>query len=405
VRIQPGALPRGEDFHDREQLLARLWACLEAGQHVLLLAPRRFGKSAVLERLRDQAPAGWQVHLLRLEDVDRPSVILIRILLALQEGRPLDRLLSRLHTVPRRVREALQRHVKSVGYRGTGIELREEFGDHWRPIGQALLEEAREMEGPVLLLLDEFPMAVENMHLGDVPAAELRSLLGWFRDLRQEAAGLRVVLAGSVGLDAVLAVAGLPAALINDLRRETVGPFPPETARAFLAGLFASQGIQAGAVALDLILELVGSPVPYFLQDVAHNLVQDTGFRRDPDDLCRIREVYEERVIRAAQHSAFYWYRERLDSRYRHEREAVHAVLTEVAHRGAVGALEVWEIYCRNAPDGGRRLDFDLLVRDLRSDFYLDRDPATDEYRFFLEVFRRWWKEWSHRLPGEGNMP
>ena len=45
-----------------------------------------------------------------------------------------------------------------------------------------------------------------------------------------------------------------------------------------------------------------------------------------------------------------------------------------MAHRGPVGALEVWEIYDRNTPGEAEHMDFDLLMRDLRADFYYDEE-------------------------------
>ena len=52
VAICVGGVPRGEDFFDREEFMKNLWETLK-NNNVLLLAPRRYGKTAVMHKLED----------------------------------------------------------------------------------------------------------------------------------------------------------------------------------------------------------------------------------------------------------------------------------------------------------------------------------------------------------------
>ncbi len=56
VAIKVGSPVRGEDFFDREREQRRLWQHL-ATDHVLLLAPRRVGKTSLMLKLADDAAA------------------------------------------------------------------------------------------------------------------------------------------------------------------------------------------------------------------------------------------------------------------------------------------------------------------------------------------------------------
>ncbi|HIE53478.1 MAG TPA: hypothetical protein EYP85_17130 [Armatimonadetes bacterium] len=56
IRNTVGPPVRSEDFYDREEFVNRLWDRLDRN-HVLLAAPRRFGKTSVMYRLID-APRG-----------------------------------------------------------------------------------------------------------------------------------------------------------------------------------------------------------------------------------------------------------------------------------------------------------------------------------------------------------
>ena len=58
-----GNIVRGDDLWDRHDELASLLKCLEKGS-VLLKAPRRFGKTSLLNKLFEEPPAGWSVFFL-----------------------------------------------------------------------------------------------------------------------------------------------------------------------------------------------------------------------------------------------------------------------------------------------------------------------------------------------------
>jgi uncharacterized protein len=55
-----GAAARGENFFDRKEDLAQFWGDLD-GDSLLLLAPRRVGKTSVLRRMEETASShGFQ---------------------------------------------------------------------------------------------------------------------------------------------------------------------------------------------------------------------------------------------------------------------------------------------------------------------------------------------------------
>ena len=76
-----GPIAKGDDFFGRSRELRRLWSLLDSG-HVLLLAPRRVGKSSILARMAvdatehdfatfQQSVAGCQDELTLVRDLYR----------------------------------------------------------------------------------------------------------------------------------------------------------------------------------------------------------------------------------------------------------------------------------------------------------------------------------------------
>ena len=57
----------GDDLYGRGYELRTLWERLEHGEHVLLLAPRRVGKTSLMLELRRQPRPNWHVIYVDVE--------------------------------------------------------------------------------------------------------------------------------------------------------------------------------------------------------------------------------------------------------------------------------------------------------------------------------------------------
>ena len=71
-RNLPGNVPEPHELYGRHALLDNLWQTI-ATNNVLLLAPRRFGKTGVMRHVLKQPRPGYLPVYLDLEDVDSPS--------------------------------------------------------------------------------------------------------------------------------------------------------------------------------------------------------------------------------------------------------------------------------------------------------------------------------------------
>jgi hypothetical protein len=65
-----GRLAEGDAFFDREDVMNRAWGLLETS-NLLLLAPRRVGKSSLLNRMKEKsAEAGYDSLYLSVPDAE-----------------------------------------------------------------------------------------------------------------------------------------------------------------------------------------------------------------------------------------------------------------------------------------------------------------------------------------------
>ncbi|MCP3136225.1 ATP-binding protein [Pyxidicoccus xibeiensis] len=159
-----GSVARGIDFLDREDELMTLQRLIEEGRNVLLVAPRRSGKTSLL---------------CRLEELLIPRFRPLR--LDVEKYRNVDAFAAELEARAsgRRFIEALKQ-VRNQG---------------WREVLTAALQELSRGSVPLVLILDELAWYLE--HLGAEDGRALLEALDWA--LRK--AGARLVVAGSLDLE------------------------------------------------------------------------------------------------------------------------------------------------------------------------------------------------------------
>ena len=88
MRIVTGSPVDGDNFFGRDEELARLRRAVEAGNHVLLVGPRRIGKSSLVAELsRRLAAEGWAVVKVDVQDASDQAAFLDAIRRALIDAR------------------------------------------------------------------------------------------------------------------------------------------------------------------------------------------------------------------------------------------------------------------------------------------------------------------------------
>jgi uncharacterized protein len=253
-----------QNFFGREAELQELQAITER-EHVLLLAPRRVGKTSLLHALArrvngDGSATGVYASVAAATSEPQFVQAVLNSIYATAHGRRLKRgLLARTL--------GLGRGVKSVKIAGSGIDL-ETRAPIWQDDADRAFEMIFASELPLLILIDELPLLVLALIRTDPSGARARAFLHWFRNLRQHPAGaktLRFVLAGSVGLDNI-ARRHRMTDTINDLRVVPLGPFSYSVANAFLRQLAASYGLDLGPELRDAICGTAEWLIPYHLQ-------------------------------------------------------------------------------------------------------------------------------------------
>ena len=216
----------GDDFFGRGDELKQLRQAVESGNHVLLVGPRRVGKSSLVAELaRLLTQAGWSVVKVDVQHSADEAAFLHEIQEAIRRTGIQLPLLAKVTDVVQRFRRAVRGTKVSVA--GTSVELEDAPVD-WEDAAASLktLITTLPADGRrVLITVDELPVFLNKLLETDGGAARVRGILDWLRSVRQ-ACGTRLpwILCGSIGLDSFVEQHGLEGC-INELLPQPLDAF------------------------------------------------------------------------------------------------------------------------------------------------------------------------------------
>jgi hypothetical protein len=196
--------------------------------------------------------------------------------------------------------------------------------------------------------------------------------LASLRKLRD--AGLRIILAGSISMENLLALNGIPHTVLGGLWRELIPPFTEGEARLYLQKNL--QNTFAGSpIGLDLILQELPDYVPEFLE-IGVRFLESCPDRK----ACEVS--IENEVLPAIRRSFIHQFDERLIKNYTEEElDIAEQILDMIAKGGKNGS----RIDGSQLPKGYRK----VLVKLQFDNFILEGADFTQH--FTLQLLRQWW--------------
>ena len=361
---------------------------LEQGRNVLVLAPRRAGKTWTRDRLADDFRAlGWNTVLCDVQGMSEEAEFLRHLCLEIEKQ---DGLMAKAKG---RARQALNQFFSrdSGGWQQALTQM------HWASFARALVEGLNRRDVRTLILVDELSLFIAARALRDPRAA--KDFLYTLRALAHDYRNVRWLFTGSIGLDSVALRHNIGGALV-DLHHYALEPLGRDAARAFLEHL-AVDGLVMRPFALDdagfahLAAEL-GWLVPYYLDILAHELRAGGPATADGRPLARVEDIEAAfaALLHADRRRHFVTWEEHLEKTFSE---------TEAASLGAILALlarpprgERFDTLLAVLGRPPRRLDrraLKDLLGILVADGYLETVAEEDEtrYRFRSGLLRRYW--------------
>jgi len=382
---------RGDDFFGREAFVKLVSDKLKAG-HVLLAAPRRFGKTSVMYRLMDDPQWDYRIVHADLEHLTDPASLITELAEKLAKDSKLAKFISGLRWLSQETWARFRETIEEVELFEVKIKLKEKIRESWQESGEELFKRLAAADTTVVFFLDEFPMMIGRMAQSEKHREDAKLLLHWLRALRvgPDSTGVRFLIAGSIGIGRVLNELGEIKA-INDFESLKLDPFPPKIAANFLDLLAESAKIPLTSPSKRKILEVIGTPVPYFVQIIFSEVSKAYLLDGEAITPKKVETIYHSKVLGVDCKTYFDHYYGRLRDYYQpHEEKAAKRILRELAVVGAMTRDACFQFYKSEVAKAESEA-FNLLMTDLENDYYVSFDGESRQYRFSCKLLRDWW--------------
>lgn len=372
-----GQIPRGDDFFPRDGVINRIYRRLDSGNNLYLSAPRRVGKTSIMMSLNDNPREGYLFVYLNVEDCvsanDYFKVLADTLKDSLEKGH-----FSRLGEKAKGALNAFLERVKKIKISVFEVETNTPAPDNITYIDafESLLRDI-DAEGTVIVIMvDEFPVAVENIAQKQGNEAAIHFLHA-NRGMRQRAAqGIRFVYTGSIGLPNVARKLS-PDPVINDLNIVEIPPLTLEEGLEMSRLLFAHYEVIVNDDCLRYMLEQIQWLMPFFIQLTIQLLIDEnesTGKSVSP-------EMVDNILQKASNHrnnSYLASYYDRLTKTLPEgQSSTAKLILAQIAQKGSAAATDFNQ-------------DNALAVLDtLEYDGYIHL--FEEQYRFNSPILQRWW--------------
>jgi hypothetical protein len=391
------------DLRYREEFLADLWEALES-QHVLLTAPRRTGKTSVMDYLRENPKNAFTVIYENVQDLAHPADFFASLLARFYDEEP--KVLRDLFQRSKGVVKATLEKVEKFEISEFKVLLKKSdanWSDSWKQHGGHFLEQVRKSSRRILLIVDELPDMILNMQKEHPELVQ--PFMSWFRTQRQSPKPkqdqVRWLIGGSVNLSSTLDALG-HVDLINDFLDIPLPVLTDDQVKHFVETMLKSRDVEIASTVPAHVSRMLGRPIPLFMQMITQDLYRT--YKKKPRKLTKndVESAFSELVMSNGARDKLQHYYSRIGQYYLGTKAAAaHALLSQLSlSASGIGKKQLLQEYERLGADQQlpllpheRKQAFNQLLRDLENDFYVT-EIETDRYDFSSGLLKTWWKKY-----------
>ncbi len=378
-----GQAARGENYFPRPQITSEIWAKIDAGSNLLLVAPRRVGKSSILFDLLDHPRENREVIYYTCESVNNENEFYRKLYNHVTDK------ISRTQKYKARTQTFIKdmaSRIESVNLQG-GVNLGTSkilYHDEF----ENLIRKIEIDDDRIIVLVDEFAQAVENIIQDEGDRAAIH-FLETVREIRQAPEihkKLQFVYAGSIGLENIVGrING--SSLINDLVPIPITPLSHDEVKTFVGRILQESGFKFGDGVYEHLLDEIEWWIPFYFQ-----IILDEGINilteKSSDTITT--QVIDEAITKALCKRIYFdqWFN-RLRKAYKGpDFSFVKELLNCASTDRTILSTKVYDLAVKYRVEN----TYKELVNALKHDGYINTNDDPKVYRFNSPLLREWWK-------------
>lgn len=365
------------NLHHRLVERAKLVSLLLSGRSVLMLAPRRIGKTWLMDTVKeDLERAGARAIKVEVAGISTEQEFLAELCKAIENAQELkERFAAQLR----------QRLKQLFGNIESGSLAQAAGRLDPRQFLETLVQELNKGEGRTVLLIDEFALFVQEFAKRDADAA--RRLLYQIRKLWQGCGNVVWFLTGSIGLDEICRRHDMAGALLG-IEPVPLDPFSADEALSYFEELQEKKIVRSFSFAdgaFEYFVAELGWLSPYHIEHVLKLVEASNGAA----SVEQIGSAFN-KILSREYRVHFAAWDEHIEKNFPPEDAREMRVILQIAARRPDGEIEATYL-ARLGPGLERRKLLNHLTA-LANDAYLVKDG--ERWRFRSGLLRRYWIEY-----------
>ncbi|MDW7681524.1 MAG: ATP-binding protein [bacterium] len=383
MRIQTGSPVSGDDFYKRQHLIDKIWDLIDSGNHVLIAAPRRVGKTSLMYYLRDNPKKNFSFLYLDTESINNGNEFFRRVVNKV--------LKTDFIKASQKALSFLEKHkptIKKVGLEGVEFGVLEDLD--YLDMLTRILKATACADKKLIIMLDEFPETLENI-IDDEGENKGRHFLQSNRELRHDRElcnNVQFIYTGSIGLENV--VSKLNAIeTINDLARLKIPPLQSAEAIELINLLQKNLSFQLSKSLISYILQKIEWLIPFYIQSV----LQELKFLfRDEKPKSITKTIIDrafERMLEQRNHFENWHTRLRKALKATNDYNFVKELLNITSEKDSINSNEIFNLAVKY------KLEkiYKDLVGSLVYDGYINNEDDNHVYRYNSPILKMWWRK------------
>ncbi len=375
-----GSTAKGDYYFDRPNIVSQIWEEILKGNHVLIAAPRRVGKSSVMEYMIGNSEESIKCIFRNIQGINTEEEfykqlyeLIVLCLNKFEKGKSwLDNFLGGIT-----IEEITLEGVK-FGNKKT-LNYLEEINK--------VLPQLQANKFRIVLFLDELPEVLNNLHKAQ-KTTEASGILDNLRQWRQMPTlkgYFSMVLAGSVGIHHVVKTIDGRVADINDLRKIDFEALNLEEAQEYVEWATNEATIQYEQELRTYLLNKIAYPIPYFINLMLDEINKKAFNTKNRDITTEHIDRAFDSVVKNSDH--FIEWKNRLFIYFpESESNFMNEVLIHIAHKDKINKRKLYDLAVKHE----RTKDYIELMDGLERDGYLTEQAGN--HVFISPFLKAFWK-------------
>ena len=373
-----GQAAKGDDFWKREDELEDIWSEIEARAHVLLVAPRRVGKTSIMMHMLDNPKEGYSVLYVSTESAETQDEFWQKLFDAFQDAK----FIGGLTQTSSKLKQVIG-SIKSIGR--DGIEFDSKKMDFAKAFAEII--KSVDDEKPVIMI-DEFAQTIENIIKKEGEESAI-ALLHTVRELRQNPYindKFSFVYAGSIGLESIVSKLDVPKT-INDVVSIKITPLRETEAKAFSQAILQTLDITLPDDILAHMIKRIEWRIPFYIQMIIKEIklvIREHGKKNISITL--VDKAFDNAIKNRVYFE--HWEKKLENAFIKAEVPFAKAVLSHAAKHQEVEYREIHNLMNKFNLNEQQLKD---IITTLVYDGYIHNNDNHKIYRFNSPILKMWW--------------